>query len=93
MKSKYVRLAIFLAAALFAIGLSAQDDLVYNADYGIGAGGTGSCKTCFTYGGGSLAGMACVTPDSGGWGTDACWVESYPEQTYCQSVGNACCVD
>jgi hypothetical protein len=93
MRVKYLRIATFLAAALFAVGLTAQDD-VYNKDLGIGGDpGATSCKMCIAYGGGSFAGMACVTPVGGGWGTDACWVESYPEQTYCFSVGHDCCVD
>ena len=92
MRVNYLRIATFVAAALFAIGLSAQDD-VYNKDYGIGGGGATGCQACIAYGGGSFAGMACVTPVGGGWGTDACWVESYPEQTYCFSVGHDCCVD
>lgn len=91
MKSTVLRTAAFLAAALLSLVLNAQE--VENRDFGIGGGGgAGSCQTCISYGGGSFAGMSCVTPYDG-WGTDACWVESYPEQTYCFSVGNACCVD
>ncbi len=94
MRVNYLRIVTFLAAALFAVGLTAQDD-VYNKDLGIGGDpGATSCKTCIAYGGGSLAGMACVTPVGGGWGTDACWVDtSDPQATYCFSVGHDCCVD
>ncbi|HEV7425418.1 MAG TPA: hypothetical protein VGQ46_03555 [Thermoanaerobaculia bacterium] len=93
MKLKLLRIAPFIVATLFATGLTAQED-VFNADFGIGGGGgVGSWKTCLTNGGGAHGAMGCVTPDSGGWGTDACWVDSYPEQTYCFSVGHDCCVD
>jgi hypothetical protein len=92
MNHKYLRIVTFVAVALSATALSAQDD-VYSRDFSIGGGGgAGSCQTCIVYGGGAHAGMGCVTP-YGGWGTDACWVESYPEQTYCFSVGHDCCVD
>ena len=91
MKFKYLRIVTFMAATLLVSALNAQE--VENRDFNMGGGGGGgSCQTCIAYGGGSFAGMSCVTP-YGGWGTDACWVESYPEQTYCFSVGSACCVD
>ena len=81
MRVKYLRVATFVAVAMFATGLTAQTPIL-NPDPGSSGGsGAGSCQTCIAYGGGSFAGMSCVTPVNGDWGTDACWVESYPEQT------------
>jgi hypothetical protein len=93
MKLKYLRIAAFMVAALFATGLAAQAPILNPDPNPGGAGGVPPCQTCFASGSGSFAAMGCVTPYDTGWGTDACWVESYPEQTYCFSVGHDCCVD
>jgi hypothetical protein len=92
MKLRYLRIFTFMVAALFATALTAQGPIENPDPNPGGSGGAPACLTCIAYGGGSFAGMGCVTP-YGGWGTDACWVESYPEQTYCFSVGHDCCVD
>jgi hypothetical protein len=95
MIAKYLRIATFLAVALLATGLSAQDD-VYNTDFGIGpAGGAGgSCQTCVSGGQGSSASMGCVSAQSGDWGETNCRIErDGPNIAYCLTDGYACCVD
>ena len=95
MRVKYLRIATFLAAALFAAGLSAQDD-VFNRDFGIGGGvGAGSCQRCYGNAGDARsAGINCGSPFSGEWGTDYCYIDhSDPDAAYCFSVGHDCCVD
>jgi len=95
MKTMVLRLITFFAVALFALGVTAQDE-VFNADYNIGpAGGANSCATCYIngYGMGGNMVMYCGSPQSGGWGVQYCEIDSYPEGTYCIPYGDQCCVD
>ena len=93
MKTMVLRLITFFAVALFALGVTAQDD-VFNRDFGIGGGGgPGSCSVCD----GSLTGggmsLSCTSAEPGGWGQENCRIERYPEGVYCFTDGNDCCVD
>lgn len=98
MKTIVLRLTILLAVALFAVSVTAQDE-VLNADFNIGpAGGANSCAMCMgmTQGGTSGGGYStiyCTSPESGGWGFQYCSVETYPEASYCLNYGDDCCVD
>jgi hypothetical protein len=96
MRTISIRIASFLAAALFAVAMSGQ---VENKDYDLGGGGgADSCKVCHGSavtnpdGTGYLV-MSCGSPESGGWGKSDCWIDSYPEGSYCFNEGNNCCVD
>jgi hypothetical protein len=95
MKKAFLRLTTFMAVALFAVGGIAQQD-VYSPDYGIGGGGgSGSCSVCHMNGyglNGSIS-MSCGSPGPGGLGNQACWIETYPEASYCFVAGDQCCVD
>jgi len=97
MKTMVLRLTTLLAVALFALSVTAQDQ-VFNADFNIGpAGGANSCSICMgvyqgTPGGG-YSQLLCTSPDSGGWGSQYCRIETYPEAVYCIVDGNDCCVD
>jgi len=98
MKTMVLRLTTLLAVALFALSVIAQDE-VFNADFNIGpAGGANSCSVCqgVTQGGvfgGGYSQIYCTSPQSGGWGSQYCSIESYPEATYCLVYGDDCCVD
>ncbi len=94
MKITFLRLTTVLAVALFAVGITAQED-VYSLDYGIGAGGgSGGCSVCHmnAYGLNGSISMSCGAGADGG-GYQNCRIESYPEGSYCFLDGDECCVD
>jgi hypothetical protein len=92
MKTMVLRLATFFVVAVFAVAVTAQDE-VYNLDFGIGGGVAGSCSTCYMNAGGSHISMYCGSAEPGGWGHQNCRIESYPEGSYCLVDGSECCVD
>ncbi len=92
MKTMILRLITFFAVALFAVGMSAQND-VLNRDFGMGGGaGAGGCYYC-DGGIDNTMYLSCASAQSGGGGWQNCRIESYPEGTYCFVDGDECCVD
>ncbi len=89
------RILVFLAVTFVATALAAQ---VENIDpNGGGGGGGSSCSVCstdaWTYRGSGTIFMSCASPNPGNMGVKNCWIESYPEGSYCFTAGDACCVD
>lgn len=93
MKALVLRLVTFFVLSLFAVGMSAQDD-VLNRDFNTGGGGGSSCSACQAgmTGNGPIV-MSCTSPEPGDMGLEFCRIESYPEGTYCILDGSECCVD
>jgi hypothetical protein len=92
MRNMSFRIVMFLAASLFATGLTAQVD---NKDYDLGGGGAVSCKTCSidAYSTPGVMVERCITPDSGSIGHQSCYIQSSSTGAYCFVEGDSCCVD
>lgn len=90
-----LRLVTVFGVVLLAGSAIAQED-VFNRDYNLGGGGgAGACLTCSMNGYGlqGSVSMQCASPGPGDLGHQVCWIETYPEASYCFVAGDECCVD